>query len=226
MTSIHQSAPAGLPRTLSEAARVFYAHASPRILTALVVVAAGGRVLLGSPRLGDLVVAAVVLTFWPLQEWLIHVFILHHRPRTFWGRTIDYAVARKHRAHHRDPWRPELIFIPLGVYLYSPLVIFGFFALATPSPALAFTGAAVYFLLSLHYEWVHLLVHTNVRPKGAYYQRLVRNHRLHHFKNEHYWFGVTRLRGDHLLRTHPDVAAVETSETCRDLLAAGVSELD
>ncbi|MDX2168661.1 MAG: fatty acid hydroxylase family protein, partial [Deltaproteobacteria bacterium] len=49
------------------------------------------------------------------------------------------------------------------------------------------------------------------------YQRLWRNHRLHHFKNEHYWFGVTMLSGDRLLRTAPAVKDVETSPTARNL---------
>ena len=51
----------------------------------------------------------------------------------------------------------------------------------------------------------------------AYYQRLRDNHRRHHFKNEHYWFGVTMLGGDQLLQTAPAVAAVATSPTARDL---------
>ena len=37
---------------------------------------------------------------------------------------------------------------------------------------------------------------------------LWRNHRLHHCKNEHYWFGVTMLSGDRLLGTAPAVADV------------------
>ena len=87
----------------------------------------------------------------------------------------------------------------------------------------AITGVAVYFLLSLHYEWVHFLTHTRVRPRSAFYRRLWRNHRQHHFKNEHYWFGVTMLGGDRLLRTAPEVSAVPSSPTCRNLEARGAA---
>ena len=44
-----------------------------------------------------------------------------------------------------------------------------------------------------------------------------------HFKNENYWFGVTRLRGDRLLRTGPDPATVELSPTCRELFGEAAS---
>jgi hypothetical protein len=49
------------------------------------------------------------------------------------------------------------------------------------------------------------------------YQRLVKNHRRHHFKNERYWFGVTMLGGDRLLGTAPAAEAVATSPTARSL---------
>ena len=54
-----------------------------------------------------------------------------------------------------------------------------------------------------HYEWVHLLVHTRYRPRSRYYRRLARNHRLHHFRDERSWLGVTSNLGDRLLRTYP-----------------------
>jgi len=79
------------------------------------------------------------------------------------------------------------------------------------------TGVLAYFALSLHYEWVHFLVHTRVMPRTALYQRLWRNHRWHHFKNEHYWFGVTMLGGDRLLGTAARREVVPTSATSRTL---------
>jgi hypothetical protein len=162
-------------------------------------------------------IALALLALWPVYEWLIHVFILHYKPVRMGGRTFDFATPRKHRAHHRDPWRLDLVLIPTRVYLWAPAVTFGVaFALA-PSTARAATGLLVYFALSLHYEWVHFLVHTRYRPRTRVYQRLWRNHRLHHFKNEHYWYGVTMLGGDRLLGTAADRAAVPTSPTCRTL---------
>ena len=82
---------------------------------------------------------------------------------------------------------------------------------------MALTALATYFVLSFHYEWVHYMVHTRYKPKSKIYNRLWKNHRLHHFMNENYWYGVSMLSGDKLLRTGPARDEVEPSPTCRTL---------
>lgn len=211
--------PADTPDTLRRALPVFYRHWSGRLLTAYAAAALAARAALGAPGLGDLAVAAGVLALWPLQEWLIHVFILHFRPFTLFGRSVDFEVPRLHRLHHLDPWRTELVFIPGRVFVMTPVLI-GILLAATRPPAdLACTGLAAYFLLGLHYEWIHFLIHSRYRPRSAHYRRVWRNHRLHHFKNEQYWYGVTMLGGDRALRTAPEPRAIPTSPTCRTLLS-------
>jgi len=209
-----------LPRTFPDAVRVFYRHASPRILTALVAAGLALRLALGGLGLVDLLPFVALWLYWPIQEWLIHVFILHYRPRRLLGRTLDFRVPQKHRAHHADPWRLDLLFIPTHVFVYLPLYALFWWAVM-PTPALAVSGFTAYFVLSLHYEWVHFLAHVHWQPPVRYWRERVKNHRRHHFKNEHYWFGVTMLSGDRLLRTQPDADAVETSPTARRLLGEG-----
>jgi sterol desaturase/sphingolipid hydroxylase (fatty acid hydroxylase superfamily) len=69
-----------------------------------------------------------------------------------------------------------------------------------PDP-LGATFAAIAVSLGLVYEWVHYLVHTDYRPRTAPYRAIWRHHRLHHYKNEHYWFTVTTTNtADRLLR--------------------------
>jgi len=206
------------PPTLGEALPEFLRHGSPRILVAALAVALAIRLHIGAWSWIDLLPVAGLLAYWPVQEWLIHAYILHFKPFTLRGRTIDFPVPRSHRAHHRAPWQIDLLFIPMHSFVYSiPLTYLLWFAV-TPTAALAMTGVVAHLALALHYEWVHFLVHTRVMPRSALYQRLWRNHRLHHFKNEHYWFGVTMLSGDRLLQTAPALTAVPTSRTCRALL--------
>jgi hypothetical protein len=175
------------------------------------------RLAVGGFSAWDLVPVTALLLLWPLEEWLIHVFILHAKPWRAFGRTFDGELPRKHRAHHRDPWRLDLIFIPLGSFVWSLPILVVVWFVVTPDAALAFTGITAHLALALHYEWVHFLVHTRVAPRSRYYQRLWKNHRRHHFKNEHYWFGVTMLSGDRWLRTAPAHDAVTTSPTARAL---------
>jgi len=212
--------PGDTPDSLREAAAVFVRHGSPRVLLAALAVATAARLWLGGWSLWDLAPIAAIAAFWPVLEWLIHVFILHAKPISIGRFTFDGRVPRKHRAHHRDPWNAELVFIPFHSFSYAlPLVVALCFAL-TPTPQLALTALAAFLLGALHYEVVHFLIHTRVDPRGAYYRRLWRNHRLHHFKNEYHWYGVTRLEADRLLRTAPEADRVATSPTARTLETA------
>jgi len=72
--------------------------------------------------------------------------------------------------------------------------------------------------LMFNYEWVHYLVHSDYRPNSRAFRSVWRNHRLHHYKNEHYWFTVTSAgTADRLFGTYPDAADVETSPTVKAL---------
>ncbi len=205
------------PTTLGGAARRFVDYLSPRVLIVATAVTVTTRLALGDWSPWDAAIVLGIAAFWPLQEWLIHVFILHYRPVTVLGRTLDFPVPQSHRAHHRDPWNIDILFIPSHVFLYAiPLQVALWVGLA-PTLPLAFTGLATFYVLTLHYEWVHYMVHTRYRPTWWLYDRLWRNHRLHHCKNENYWYGVTMLSGDRLLGTAPALGDVSTSATCRTL---------
>jgi hypothetical protein len=206
-----------LPRTFGEAVRVFYRHGSPRLLTAGFALALTARLALGPVGWLDLVPFVVLVAVWPIQEWLIHVFVLHYQPKRIAGRTLDFKVPQKHRQHHADPWRLDLLFIPIHVFAYLPLYALFFWAL-TPTWEIALSAFTAYLGLSLHYEWVHYLAHIHWAPPLGYYRERVKSHRRHHFKNEHYWYGVSMTSGDRLLRTRPEIDQVETSPTARRLL--------
>jgi hypothetical protein len=216
------ASPGSSPATLGAAAAYFARRASPRILMGALLAALVARLAVGGFSPWDAVPPLLIGLYWPLNEWLIHVFVLHARPRRIAGRSFDPAVPRSHRAHHRDPWNLELLFIPLHSFVYTLPLLVGLCFLLTPSTELALTALVAYLALALHYEWVHFLAHTRYWPRSARYQRLVRNHRLHHFKNEHYWFGVSMLAADRPLRTAPDPDAVPRSRTARTL---GVEDL-
>ena len=203
--------------TLAECIRLFYSAGTARTLTFLIALAAAARAALWECSTVDACLLVVIPLVWPLQEWLIHVNILHFQPRNVLGRAFDLKVAKTHRAHHADPWRFGVVFIPAHIVaLTVPALTLLCMALLPAAQPL--TGVTVYLALAWHYEWVHFLVHTRYVPKSARYRRLWRNHRLHHFKNEKLWFGVTMLGGDALMRTQPPPEQVENSPTARSLL--------
>ena len=202
---------------LRGAGAVFARQPTARIITAVLAVALAGRAVVGGWSWWELVVPAVVVALEPFTEWAIHVFLLHFRPRTVGGRRIDPLVARKHRAHHADPRDLELVFVPLPVLVGSLAVaVVAFLALA-PTLGRALTGIASVTAMLLVYEWTHYLIHTSYRPRTRAYRYVWRAHRLHHFRNEHYWFGVTLHLADHVLGTFPGKDAVPASPTARTL---------
>jgi sterol desaturase/sphingolipid hydroxylase (fatty acid hydroxylase superfamily) len=72
-------------------------------------------------------------------------------------------------------------------------------------------------LMLLGYEWTHFLIHSAYRPKRALCRGIWRAHRLHHYRNERFWFGVTVHLADRVLRTYPAREAVPPSATARTL---------
>ncbi len=197
---------------------VFIRYSSPALLILLTAAALVVRLALGHFTLWDLVLPAAILAVQPLVEWLIHTFVLHFKPRSVLGLKLDLHAARLHRAHHRAPWQLSLIFIPkLTGVIGLALAAAGWYLVA-PTPYLFATAMLSTLAMALTYEWIHYLTHTNYLPRTEFYRKRWRYHRLHHFKNEHYWLGVTSNLGDRLLGTFPkDPKKVEKSKTTRTL---------
>ena len=68
-----------------------------------------------------------------------------------------------------------------------------------------------------HYEWVHYVAHIPYRPRTSFGRWMKKYHLWHHFKNEHYWFGVSNPVLDAVHRTYRDPEAVPRSTTARGL---------
>ncbi|MGB3736936.1 MAG: sterol desaturase family protein [Ilumatobacter sp.] len=203
---------------------VFARRGSARVFGAVAAVAVVGRIVVGDSGRGDLVVIlATAIAIGPV-EWVIHRFLLHADEQAWTSRRL--GTGDGHRRHHIYP--PELDWLLLAgsdatifISAFGVLTALWTLPLAAVLDAsgvgMFLTGWAGAAIALLHYEWVHLLVHTRYRCRTPYYRRLARNHRLHHFRNERYWLGVTTNSGDRLLRTYPlakgDVPLSETART-------------
>jgi hypothetical protein len=209
------------PSTLAGCAREFFAHASPRILLVGLLIIVPARIWFGGWTTWDPLLVLAFALWQPMNEWLTHVFVLHGKPLRLFGRTFDTSLALAHRRHHRDPWRVEYTLLPWQAFSYGTAIHLGVASLILPWPA-ALTWFASSFAIGLYYEWIHYLTHTSYRPQSAWMKRRTKLHRLHHFKNEQYWHGVTSDFGDWLLRTEPAPRDVPTSELARKL--GGVSK--
>jgi hypothetical protein len=201
--------------TLRSALDEFVRHRTPQLLAGEVALLLVARLLWTSWSLADAFVVAALVAFNPFSEWLIHVYLLHCPAD---GSRRDRLAGYSHRRHHEDPRDLRFQFIHpaviVGALPLNALILLGF---RTPSAVTAVLTIAV---LTLTYEWVHFLIHTDYAPKHAVYRRLHRGHRLHHFRNEKYWLGVATRFGDRVLGTNPRKEDVEVSPTAKTALVS------
>lgn len=214
-------------RTLDHAWREFRAKRSPRVLAAGIAAALLARVLHGEFDWRDLAAIGAMLAVYPFGEWAIHVYLLHMPPFRFRGRSVYLPTAKSHWAHHKEPRDLGMIVLGsveaaalllLAVPLTVGLIALPISLLAGPVPlGTMLTGLLTGYVLVGVYEWTHFLIHTAHRPRTRLYRAVWQTHRLHHFKNEHYWHGITSTVADRLLGTFPDHRDVPRSRTARTL---------
>ncbi|WP_431955291.1 sterol desaturase family protein [Nocardia lijiangensis] len=209
--------------TLGGAFREFLRHPSPWMIGTTLLLALAARILVGDWQISDAVLPLVMLAVFPAFEWVVHVMVLHWRPKHLGPITLDSELARKHREHHVDPRNIPLIFIPTRSLMVVVVALLAITALAFPRLGLGLTFLLTITVFGLGYEWTHYLIHTDYKPKRALYKAVWRNHRHHHYKNEHFWFTVTSSgTADRVFGTYPDPAEVATSPTARNLHGAQV----
>jgi hypothetical protein len=212
--------------TLHACAREFLTRFSPLAALAAIAIVLTARIYVGEWSWHELAVPLALIAAQPFVEWLIHKYLLHLPPFDVRGRRIELYGSIQHRNHHLDP-------SDLDRVLLKPVEIVSFLvqiavtiALLTAALAvvsgwsflpLALTGLVFAYAGLLRYEFSHFLIHTPYVPRTRWYRTIWRNHRLHHFKHEGYWMGVSSNIGDRVLGTNPDQRTISKSPTARTL---------
>ncbi len=214
-------------KTLGDAWSRFIRRPSPRWIVGGVVLSAIARGFAGDIGWRDGAVAVGLVAAHPFAEWAIHVYLLHLKPFSFRGRKVELITAKEHRWHHERPHDlhtvllgpKEVVALFAGVIPLVALAIAGGLALLGAGwyPQAILTAMVVGGVLVFAYEWTHFLIHTAHRPKSRLYRAVWRTHRLHHFKNEHFWHGITSTVADRVMRTNPQASDVDRSPTARTL---------
>jgi hypothetical protein len=213
--------------SLGRARREFLRKESPWAIGVGILVLLAARLIVGELSWRDAVAVAAMIAVYPFGEWAIHVYLLHAKPFSVRGREVETMAARAHRAHHEEPndldmvllyWWQAAFLMVLAVPFTIGVGALIITLIAGPVPLGALLSAALagYFMI-FAYEWTHFLIHTAYRPRSAAYKAIWKNHRLHHFKNEHFWHGVTNNISDRVLGTNPDQREVPKSKTARTL---------
>jgi hypothetical protein len=206
--------------------REFLTHFSPRAVAAAGALVLAARLYVGQWSWRDLAPPLFLLAAQPFVEWIIHKYVLHLKPFSIRGRRVELYGSIQHRRHHLSPSdldRVLLKHVEVVGFLVQIAVLIAALALAIDGPLgwpvlpQALTGLLFAYVGLFRYEWSHFLIHTPYVPRSRWYRAIWRNHRLHHFKHEDYWMGVSSNLGDRLLGTNPDQKAVPRSHTARTL---------
>ncbi len=220
------TAPTGA-MSYGQAWKVFLRHPNAWLLLTALTIAVVARIVVGGFSVWDAVIVAAFIAYQPFQEWLIHVYVLHWKPRKLGPFVLDFELARRHRHHHIDPWDRPTVFIPHGTLWFAVVVHTVLWLSVMPSLGLALMTLCIVTAMGLFYEFHHYIIHTTYKPKTKFFKNMTRLHRLHHFKNENYWYGVTMSQGDALLGTLPKHQRdVPTSATARDIGGVAVGDCD
>ncbi len=214
-------------KSLGNCWREFMHHFSGRAVLAAIVLVGAARLAVGEWSWYELLAPLILLAIQPFVEWLIHTYLLHLKPFEIGGRKFDLYTARAHRRHHKDPssldrtlLRPsEILGSMFLIAITAAPLVGGFVALVAGLPFLpTYLTALFWSYVGLYrYEWSHFLIHTPYIPKTRFFRSIWRSHRLHHFKHEDYWMGVTSNFSDRVLGTYPDQKKVKKSPTARTL---------
>lgn len=148
-------------------------------------------------------------------EYIIHRYLFHMKPPK--NPFLLKMVKRLHYDHHVIPNELHLLFLP--VWYSFPLIgvaaALAFWITASWVLTISFTAGVSGYLL--FYEWTHYVAHRPIQPLTPWGRWMKKMHLWHHFKNEHYWYGVTNPVFDIILQTYKDEKGVEKSDTTRNL---------
>lgn len=191
----------------------FFRHGSNAVLVAAIVcfaiVFALGSIHIS--WLGVPIGAAIFLS----SEYSTHRFLFHAKPSSIpWVLKLQH---RLHYDHHIDPPKLELLFLPLWFVIPTTLLYFVVYMAITRNLAMTMSLVFGSILALTFYEWVHYVAHVPFVPVTPFGKYMKKYHLWHHFKNEHFWFGVTSPVMDYAGNSYRSVDDVERSTTVREI---------
>ncbi|PTQ56291.1 MAG: fatty acid hydroxylase [Candidatus Carbobacillus altaicus] len=131
-----------------------------------------------------------------IAEYVVHYGLLHKFPN------VVPPLYQGHMKHHQYPNETQYLFGPMlyDIIIYTVYFIVMWSVFQNYSLGMAvIAGSSVY---HLYYQWMHYIAHRPVKPITPWGRWMKKKHLLHHFKDEHSWYGVSHPVMDFLLGTH------------------------
>lgn len=146
-----------------------------------------------------LFVLGVVL--WTFFEYWFHRLFFHMEPKSDLGKRIHFMA---HGVHHDYPNDSLRLVMPPAVSLMLALIIYWTIFLCVQDYGLTaglFSGFVTGYLI---YDLMHFATHYS-NYKGKWFQRIKKNHMLHHYKHHDSGFGLSSIFWDRVFGTLHDL---------------------
>ncbi len=150
-----------------------------------------------------------------VSEYTTHRFLFHAPPSK-----IPWLLKMQHRLHydhHIDPPKLDLLFLPLWFVVPTTVLYYGLYYAVARNTGIALSLAFGSICALYYYEWVHYVAHIPFTPKTSFGRYVKKYHLWHHYKNEHFWYGVTNPSMDFVGVTYRDQSVVERSTSVREI---------
>ncbi len=122
-------------------------------------------------------------------------------------------LRRLHYDHHVYPDDLKLLFLPVWFSVPSFTIYLLISYGITKSVTVTLSFGIGLIIMLLVYEWKRYIAHKPIRPVTKFGRWLKKQHILHHYKNEKFWFGVSNPVFDFIFGTLKDGKDVELSTT-------------
>lgn len=145
------------------------------------------------------------VVFFFMAEYVAHRFVLHGLLKSLLPKAYE-----GHELHHIEPTDIRYLLTPLT---YSVPLHIAFWITACLVFHSVHTGSAAMFGLSLYqldYEWTHFVSHRPIMPRTRWGKWMKKYHLLHHYKNPHFWYGVTNPAIDMIVGTNANAKEIPT----------------
>ena len=133
---------------------------------------------------------------WMIQEYLIHRFILHARPKLLTAKARAW-FDRLHPRHHRDVLDPEGLYFgeSFFIVMMTEALVEGWLVGGPGTGALMSLGMG---LSILQYGLMHLAAHSTYQPRTWFWRMMKRSHMAHHYQDARRRHGLLCPFGDML----------------------------
>jgi len=135
--------------------------------------------------------------FFTFLEYMLHRYLFHMNTDTERRKKIQYSI---HGMHHEYPKDKDRLAMPLVASIPLAIVLFMVFYFVLGDFVFGFlpgimVGYSTYLL-------VHYAVHAYPPPKN-FLRELWINHSIHHYRGDHYAYGVSSPLWDYIFGTMP-----------------------